>query len=309
MLYASSPDLRGLTAVVMDEIHYLADRFRGAVWEEVILHLPPEVQVVGLSATVSNAEEFGAWLREVRGETEVVVDEIRPVPLWQHMVVGRRLYDLFGAPSGALVGSDNTRANTKGTDGVTPPFQDGATAAMARIDPVLLRAVRDAEATADRFDQPRGRGRFRNAAPRWRPPGRVDVIERLDGAGLLPAITFVFSRAGCDAAVAAVRALGAAAGHRRGAHPDPGDRGSAHRRTGRAVRRRPVRAGLLGVAGGAGTRHRGASRRPAPGVQGDRRGAVRLRPGQGGLRHRDARARNQHARAHRRAGEAGQVQR
>src|SRR6478609_5431987 len=89
MLYAGSADLRGLTHVVMDEIHYLADKFRGAVWEEVILHLAADVQLVGLSATVSNAEEFGAWLAEVRGELTVVVDEIRPVPLWQHMLVGR----------------------------------------------------------------------------------------------------------------------------------------------------------------------------------------------------------------------------
>ena len=88
----------------MDEIHYLADKFRGAVWEEVILHLASDVQVVGLSATVSNAEEFGAWLAEVRGELTVVVDEIRPVPLWQHMLVGRRLFDLFGGADPAAAG-------------------------------------------------------------------------------------------------------------------------------------------------------------------------------------------------------------
>src|SRR6195952_1148569 len=99
MLYADSPDLDGLTSVVMDEIHYLADKFRGAVWEEVILHTDLSVQLIGLSATVSNAEEFGAWLQEVRGHTTVVVDEHRPVPLWQHMLVGRRLYDLFSTNS------------------------------------------------------------------------------------------------------------------------------------------------------------------------------------------------------------------
>jgi ATP-dependent RNA helicase HelY len=206
MLYASSPDLDGLTAVVLDEIHYLADRFRGAVWEEVILHLPPEVQVVGLSATVSNAEEFGAWLGEVRGATEVVVDEVRPVPLWQHMMVGRRLYDLFAAPSGAVTsGAAPSGVGLPGVvlPGPAPSTEPAAPSSdlVARIDPVLLRAVRDAEATADRFSEPRGRGRYRHAGARWRPPGRVDVIERLDGAGLLPAITFVFSRAGCDAAV------------------------------------------------------------------------------------------------------------
>ncbi|MEI8231746.1 MAG: DEAD/DEAH box helicase, partial [Actinomycetes bacterium] len=79
MIYANSNALISLGFVVMDEVHYLADRFRGAVWEEVILHLPKDVKVVSLSATVSNAEEFGAWLDEVRGDTSVIVSEIRPV--------------------------------------------------------------------------------------------------------------------------------------------------------------------------------------------------------------------------------------
>ncbi|HCE60654.1 MAG TPA: RNA helicase, partial [Janibacter terrae] len=95
MIYAGSSTLDTLAFVVMDEVHYLADRFRGAVWEEVIIHLPRSVQVVSLSATVSNAEEFGAWLAEVRGGTEVIVSEVRPVPLWQHMQVGRDVHDLF----------------------------------------------------------------------------------------------------------------------------------------------------------------------------------------------------------------------
>ncbi|WP_344641701.1 DEAD/DEAH box helicase, partial [Kitasatospora cystarginea] len=85
MLYANSEALRGLSHVVMDEVHYLADRFRGAVWEEVILHLSEDVRLVSLSATVSNAEEFGAWMETVRGDTTVVVDETRPIPLWQHI--------------------------------------------------------------------------------------------------------------------------------------------------------------------------------------------------------------------------------
>src|ERR687889_923894 len=95
MLYAGSPTLAGLGYVVMDEVHYLADRFRGAVWEEVIIHLAEDVQLVSLSATVSNAEEFGAWLDTVRGDTEVVVEEHRPVPLFQHVMVGTKLHDLF----------------------------------------------------------------------------------------------------------------------------------------------------------------------------------------------------------------------
>src|SRR5215210_3972262 len=91
MLYADSEALGDLGYVVMDEVHYLADRFRGAVWEEVIIGLADSIQVVALSATVSNAEEFGDWLSQVRGEMAVVVSERRPVPLFQHVLVGHRL--------------------------------------------------------------------------------------------------------------------------------------------------------------------------------------------------------------------------
>ena len=171
MLYAGSPTLAGLGYVVLDEVHYLADAFRGAVWEEVIIHLPDSVALVALSATVSNAEELGDWMAEVRGGTTVIVDEHRPVPLWQHMLVGGRLYDLFSASGGA--------------DRPVPA-----------VNPELARAARrDPRAPASR---PARGGR---RPPRFRPPSRPDVIGRLDAAGLLPAITFIFSRAGCDAAV------------------------------------------------------------------------------------------------------------
>ncbi|HZB49253.1 MAG TPA: DEAD/DEAH box helicase, partial [Mycobacteriales bacterium] len=172
MLYAGSPALDGLGYVVMDEVHYLADRFRGAVWEEVIIHLPASVRLVSLSATVSNAEEFADWLVTVRGDTKVIVDEHRPVPLWQHMLVGPRFFDLF---------------------------KDGAS---REVDPELVRHVRDRERYAELGGRRGGRPRG------WRPPARVDVVERLDREGLLPAITFIFSRAGCDAAVQQCLAAG-----------------------------------------------------------------------------------------------------
>lgn len=95
MLYAGSNTLTNLGYVVMDEVHYLADKFRGAVWEEVLIHLMESVQVISLSATVSNAEEFGEWLAEVRGNTQVIVSEIRPIPLYQHVLIGNRLLDLL----------------------------------------------------------------------------------------------------------------------------------------------------------------------------------------------------------------------
>jgi ATP-dependent RNA helicase HelY len=179
MLYADSPVLQGLSYVVMDEVHFLADRMRGAVWEEVILHLPDEVRLVSLSATVSNAEEFGGWIQTVRGDTTVVVDDHRPVPLWQHMLVGKRIFDLF-----------DYKAAGAG-DGRQPV-----------VDPNLLRHIAHRR-EADRLSDWRGPRRGRSTRPGfYRPPSRPDVIAMLDAEGLLPAITFVFSRVGCDAAVA-----------------------------------------------------------------------------------------------------------
>src|SRR4051812_28305724 len=180
MLYANSDTLQGLSHVVMDEVHFLADRMRGAVWEEVILHLSEEVRLVSLSATVSNAEEFGGWIQTVRGNTTVVVDEHRPVPLWQHVMVGKRLFDLFDYRSG-------------------DPGKNGR---ELLVDPQLLRHIvhrREADRLADW--QPRGRGGHRSRPSIFRGPSRPDVIELLDAEGLLPAITFIFSRVGCDAAV------------------------------------------------------------------------------------------------------------
>ncbi len=192
MIYAGSRTLGNLGFVVMDEVHYLADRFRGAVWEEVIIGLAESVQVVALSATVSNAEEFGDWLAEVRGEMAIVVSERRPVPLYQHVVAGRRLYDLFAE---------------------TAPTALPQPGASADVNPELLRLAKE-EARFVRDDSRAARGRRardrieRNAGrrdgDRGRPkliPRRDATIELLERAGLLPAIYFIFSRQGCDAAV------------------------------------------------------------------------------------------------------------
>jgi len=164
MLYAGSNTLTNLGAVVMDEVHYLADKFRGAVWEEVLIHLMESVQVISLSATVSNAEEFGEWLGEIRGDTEVIVSEIRPIPLFQHVLIGNRLLDLFDQPG--------------------------------RVNPEILQREREAIRRSSigrnrrsRFDEPSDR------------LSRAEIIEKLQRENLLPAITFIFSRIGCDSAV------------------------------------------------------------------------------------------------------------
>ncbi len=161
MLFARSGALDGLACVVLDEVHYLQDPYRGPVWEEVLVVTPPGVAFVCLSATVHNSQDFGAWLRSVRGSTEVVVETERPVELQHHFALAER-----------------------GRDDVTllPLLVDGRPNPRgARID---------------------DRARRRRSGPRpFRVPRRTEMVEHLHGAGMLPAITFIFSRAACDDAV------------------------------------------------------------------------------------------------------------
>lgn len=165
MIYAESDALDGLRWVVLDEVHYLQDQYRGPVWEEVIIHAPPEVGLVCLSATVSNADELAEWISTVRGPTEVVTESTRPIELVNHYLVGdrhrNRLNLIETLPGG--------RPNPRGPH----------------------------------YDRDRSQGRARDAYRRWYTPRRVEVIELLAERRMLPAITFIFSRAACDDAVRA----------------------------------------------------------------------------------------------------------
>ena len=176
MIYANSNNLIALGFVVMDEVHYLADRFRGAVWEEVILHLPKDVKIVSLSATVSNAEEFGAWLDEVRGDTKVIVSEHRPVPLSQHVLFGAELMDLF--------------EESKGSVRVNPELAQKHTQKLRQPTNRPMRGRRGYPGG------PRDQGLIHKLS-------KPEIVEVLDEHDMLPAIFFIFSRAGCEAAVKA----------------------------------------------------------------------------------------------------------
>jgi len=167
MLFARSAQLAGLGLVVLDEVHYLQDPYRGSVWEEVIILCPPEVVFVCLSATVSNADEFGAWLSSVRGPTDVVVEKHRPVQLANHVAIaekGSRRVDLVPLLRNGKVHPD----------------------ALA-LDQRVARLAR----------RPGGVRHSRLVGPR-----RSELIEALDDLSMLPAIVFIFSRAACDDAVA-----------------------------------------------------------------------------------------------------------
>jgi ATP-dependent RNA helicase HelY len=156
MLFARSALLDDLHAVVLDEVHYLQDPYRGSVWEEVLVLTPPGVQFVSLSATVANAADFGRWLTSVRGTTRVVVETHRPVTLHHHYAVAER-----------------------GRDGIT-------------VFPLLRNGAPNPEGV--RLDE----RKRRSGHQRLRVPRRTEVVEYLAEAGMLPAITFIFSRAACD---------------------------------------------------------------------------------------------------------------
>ncbi|WP_062133745.1 DEAD/DEAH box helicase [Demequina aestuarii] len=190
MIYADSRTLDTLGVVVLDEVHYLADRYRGSVWEEVIVHLAARTAIVSLSATVSNAEEFGAWLTEVRGDTRVIVSERRPVPLWPHVLMREGIFDLYAPGVDPLAPGPNPRLN--------PELE--AISKRMRHEEQGFRSGRGPRRPTRGGKRPQGR----------RAPPRFAVVDVMDRNGLLPAIVFVFSRAGCQDAVDQVRSAGIA---------------------------------------------------------------------------------------------------
>ena len=158
MIYSGSEDLESLGVVILDEVHYLQDPARGAVWEEIIIHLPAPVLLVCLSATVSNPEEFTRWVAERRGGAKLVSEEHRPVPLE------------------TLLALKDTYENELT---VEPVFDE-----KGRPNARLERSLRQS----------------RNRRRRFRAPRRLETIELLAAIDRLPAIYFIFSRAGCEGA-------------------------------------------------------------------------------------------------------------
>ncbi|HVF47551.1 MAG TPA: DEAD/DEAH box helicase [Pyrinomonadaceae bacterium] len=84
--------------VILDEAHYLADEERGHVWEEAIILSPPRIRLLLLSATVGRAEDFAAWIEDVRGnKVRIIKAGPRPVPLRAAYLSGDlQLFPLLG---------------------------------------------------------------------------------------------------------------------------------------------------------------------------------------------------------------------
>ncbi|MEY3588639.1 MAG: hypothetical protein RJA47_1235 [Actinomycetota bacterium] len=175
MIYASSNRLESLGAVVLDEVHFLQDAYRGPVWEEVIIQLDPTVQLVCLSATVSNADEVGQWLSTVRGHTEVVVETRRPVELLTH-------HSFFDSSNGRVAMHD-TIVNGEPNRGLER----------------MLAAARNVPQRGQNGKRPKRR---------FSTPTRPEIVELLEDHEMLPAIVFIFSRAQCEDAVKSCLSVG-----------------------------------------------------------------------------------------------------
>jgi superfamily II RNA helicase len=175
MLLTGSPQLHGLGVVVLDEVHFLQDPYRGGVWEEVLILTPPEVTFVCLSATVANARVLGEWLETVRGTLEVVVERRRPIDLHHRVTLERRNDDapvLVDLLDGQAVSAEGRRL-------------DGVMRSQRRLRPGMAGAYVP---------------RRRETSP-IRTPRRTEVVELLEERDLLPCIYFIFSRAACEDAV------------------------------------------------------------------------------------------------------------
>jgi len=172
MIYERSDLLIDLRFVILDEVHYLQDRYRGAVWEEVIIHLPLDVKLVSLSATLSNAEEFADWLQTIRGATRTIIETERPVEINHHYLVDGALYPMF-------------------------VWEGGEPAPNPQIRLLETRS------NWDRPSRSKGKspGPKKGHPQKRRFPRRADLAELLQSEEKLPAIYFIFSRKGCNAAV------------------------------------------------------------------------------------------------------------
>jgi superfamily II RNA helicase len=196
MMYADAVDAR-LGAVVLDEVHFLEDRYRGPVWEEVILNLRSDVALVCLSATVSNHRELGDWLNRVHAPTAVVAESRRPVPLTNLYAVGRRRSDVVQVLPTLTEGTPNPRGSRFDAP-PAPQRNRGPNRPAGRAGGGSGRSA----GRAGRGSKGPPTRREKRGGGLWRPPRRIDLLAELQERSLLPVIWFVFSRKGCDQAAA-----------------------------------------------------------------------------------------------------------
>jgi superfamily II RNA helicase len=167
MLYGTSfgsidPFLNDLKYVIFDEFHFINDEYRGTVWEESVIYTPKSVQMIALSATISNPQELVDWITKIHSECALVETFERPVPLSHYYFKEEQLSPLL-------------TTNNK-------------------LNPQLK------ERNDNRFGSKKGRFGNRFGGGANSKSSIAKVVEELSKKAMLPAIYFVFSRKGCDKA-------------------------------------------------------------------------------------------------------------
>lgn len=163
MLLQTPWDLDAVDCVIFDEIHYLADQERGTTWEEAIILCPEHIQLICLSATVSNADEIAAWISRTHRRIRLITHTERAVPLALYYFVDGKLRQAVDY-TGKLVrdfphtGGELRKQHGRHLNG------------------------RTANGTGHDLDEPQPR----------------EIIDALAGNDMLPAIYFLFSRNDCQ---------------------------------------------------------------------------------------------------------------
>ncbi|KAE8732111.1 DEAD-box ATP-dependent RNA helicase ISE2 [Hibiscus syriacus] len=202
---SSGNGLFDVDVIVLDEVHYLSDISRGTVWEEIVIYCPKEVQLICLSATVSNPDELAGWIGQIHGKTELVTSSWRPVPLTWHFSTKTSLFPLLnekGTHMNRKLSLDYLQLSASGVNS----YRDDGSRRNYRDDGSRRRNSqrRGRNGTVDSTDgvseQPLSKN-DKNMIRRSQVPQIVDTLWHLKAKDMLPAIWFIFNRRGCDAAV------------------------------------------------------------------------------------------------------------
>ncbi|KAK8967906.1 hypothetical protein KSP40_PGU005431 [Platanthera guangdongensis] len=194
-MISTGSKLFDVDVVVLDEVHYLSDMSRGTVWEEIVIYCPKEVQLICLSATVANPDELAGWIGQIHAKTELVTSRKRPVPLQWHFSVKASLLPLLD--------EKGTKINRKvSIDHLYPvsskanPFNENRTRKnkLSKTEQDFSRVAGISRKT------PLSKNDINNIR-RLQVPQIRDTLKQLKTKDMLPAIWFIFSRRGCDAAV------------------------------------------------------------------------------------------------------------
>ncbi|KAJ4973182.1 hypothetical protein NE237_006356 [Protea cynaroides] len=194
-MISSGSGLFHVDVIVLDEVHYLSDISRGTVWEEIVIYCPKEVQLICLSATVANADELAGWIGQIHDTTELVTSTKRPVPLTWHFSLKNSFLPLLNEKGTSMNGKLSLNYLQLSALGGESYQENGSRRRNSR------RREKDSYKNGSTYGKPTLSKDDINTIRRSQVPHIKDTLWYLRQKDMLPAIWFIFSRKGCDAAV------------------------------------------------------------------------------------------------------------